>query len=98
VTKPSSAYRIQDHTQRGDPFSITVNDQKVTAYPGETLATAILASGRRVFRHTSNRGEPRGLYCGMGICYECMVILNGRANVRSCQTIAQPGDIVECPA
>ncbi|MFH2037980.1 MAG: 2Fe-2S iron-sulfur cluster-binding protein, partial [Chloroflexota bacterium] len=59
---------------------------------------ALLASGRIVFRLTSNRGEARGLYCGMGICYECIVTVNGRPNVRACQTLAQPDDIVECPS
>ncbi len=92
----SSAFRIQINTSRGEEFTISLDGQKITAYPGETLATVLLANGKRVFRHSQNKGEPRGLYCGMGICFECLVTVNGRANVRACQTLAQPDDIVEC--
>jgi aerobic-type carbon monoxide dehydrogenase small subunit (CoxS/CutS family) len=96
VTEKSSAYRIQNNTYRGDAFTVSLDGQKITAFPGETLATVLLASGKRMFRHSQTKGEPRGLYCGMGICFECLVTVNGRANVRACQTLAQPDDIVEC--
>jgi D-hydroxyproline dehydrogenase subunit gamma len=87
--------RIQRGIGRGQPFTIQVNGKPVTAYPGETLAAAMLAAGWRMFRHTALSGEPRGLFCGMGICYDCLVTVNGRANVRACATYAQPGDEVE---
>jgi predicted molibdopterin-dependent oxidoreductase YjgC len=95
VTNISSAYRLQENTSRGEAFTISLDGQKLIAYPGETIATVLLANGKRVFRHSQTKGEPRGLYCGMGICFECLVTLNGRANVRACQTLAQPDDIVE---
>jgi predicted molibdopterin-dependent oxidoreductase YjgC len=95
VINQSSAYRLQDNTSRGDAFTISLDGQKIIAYPGETLASVLLANGKRAFRHSQTKGEPRGLYCGMGICFECLVTVNGRANVRACQTLAQPDDIVE---
>jgi aerobic-type carbon monoxide dehydrogenase small subunit (CoxS/CutS family) len=61
------------------------------AYPGETLATVLLSTGQRTFRATSNTEAPRGLYCGMGICFDCLVMLDGRPNVRACMNLAQPG-------
>jgi aerobic-type carbon monoxide dehydrogenase small subunit (CoxS/CutS family) len=91
-----TAYRMQNNTKRGNIFTIYINGQPAQAYPGETLATALMANGIRTFRHTAIRGEPRGLYCGMGICFECLVTVNGRANLRACQTLAQPDDTVEC--
>ena len=91
----SSAYRIQDNIQRGEAFTISVDGKTIRAYPGETLATVMMADGQRVFRHTAIKGNPRGLYCGMGICFDCIITINGRANVRACQTIAHPDDIVE---
>jgi predicted molibdopterin-dependent oxidoreductase YjgC len=94
-TMSSSAYRIQDNIQRGEAFTISVDEKTILAYPGETLATAMMANGMRVIRHTAIKGSPRGLYCGMGICYDCLITVNGRTNVRACQTIAQPDDIVE---
>jgi len=96
VSNQSSAYRLQENTDRGQAFTISLNGEILTAYPGETLATVLLANGKRVFRHSQTKGDPRGLYCGMGICFECLVTVNGRANVRACQTLAQPDDIVEC--
>lgn len=89
--------RIQRGISRAQPFTIQVNGVPVDAYPGETLATVMMAAGWRMFRHTLLSGEPRGLFCGMGVCFDCMVSVNGRENVRACKTLAQPGDIVERP-
>lgn len=90
--------RLEQGIQRGTAFEISLDGEPVQAYPGETLATVILASGRRRFRSTSNAGEPRGVYCGMGICFDCLVTLNGHLNVRACLTLAQPGDQLERPS
>lgn len=87
--------RIQRGVSRGQQFTILVNGKPVIAYPGETLAAVMLAAGWRMFRHTPLSGEPRGLFCGMGVCYDCLVTVNGRQNVRACVTYAQPGDEVE---
>lgn len=87
--------RIQRGISRGEPFTIQVNGQTVDAYPGETLASVMMAAGWRMFHHTALSGQPRGVFCGMGVCFDCMVTVNGRENVRACKTFAQPGDIVE---
>ncbi len=62
---------------------ITVDGTSVLVPAGRSVAAAVEQSGRQVFRH-SVTGEPRGPVCGMGICYECRVTVNGRANQRSC--------------
>lgn len=87
--------RIQQGVTRGQPFLIQVNGQMVTAYPGETIASVLLAAGWHKFRHTALSGEPRGLFCGMGLCFDCLVTVNGKPNIRACITYAQPGDQVE---
>jgi len=87
--------RIQKGIRRGLPFQIQVDGNVVSAYPGETIAAILLAEGWQAFRHTALSGEPRGLFCGMGLCFDCLVTLNGKQNVRACLTYAQPGDIVE---
>lgn len=89
--------RITRGISRGIPFNIQVNGKPVIAYPGETIAAVMLAAGWHVFRHTALSGEPRGPFCGMGLCFDCLVTLNGQQNVRSCVTFAQPGDQVERP-
>ncbi len=87
--------RIHKGIKRGPAFEITVNGAPCTAYPGETLATVLLAAGKRVLRFSPILGEPRGGYCGMGVCFDCLVTVNGRPNIRACLTPAQPGDRVE---
>lgn len=81
--------------QRGDPITITVNGSPVTAYPGESVAAALLASGRCIFRSAPLNGEGRGFFCGMGVCFDCLVMVDGVPNVRSCMVEVRPGCIVE---
>ena len=78
--------RILPDVARGAAVTLRVDGAAVPAFEGETLATAMLAAGRGVFRR---RGAPRGLYCNMGSCGECMVTIAGR-RVRACVT-----DVVE---
>ena len=70
--------------------SLVVNGVAVTMPGGSTVAAAILKHGTPAFR-TSVTGEPRGPLCGMGICFECRVTIDGEAHCRSCQTICQNG-------
>lgn len=58
---------------------------------GEPIAAALLANGIRTFRHTHHDGEPRGVFCGIGQCCECMVVVDGKPNVRSCITPLKEG-------
>jgi predicted molibdopterin-dependent oxidoreductase YjgC len=76
--------------EQNDIFEIEVDGRKVKAKSGQSIAEAMLASGFRVFRKTRN-DAPRGFYCGMGVCYECRMIVNGLPNVRTCMTLATPG-------
>ena len=87
--------RIKTGINRGQPFQIQVDGNTVMAYPGETIAAVLLAQGWQMCRHTLISGEPRGPFCGMGLCFDCRVILNGTQNVRACITYAHPGDKVE---
>jgi aerobic-type carbon monoxide dehydrogenase small subunit (CoxS/CutS family) len=74
-----------------------VDGVPVAAFPGETVATALLASGKRAFRHTEKRGEPRGIYCGMGVCFDCLVTVDGLP-VRACVTPVRPGMVIQTQA
>lgn len=73
---------------------MTVDGQPVAAYPGETVAAALLAAGFRTFR-SGTVGGPRGPVCNMGICFECVVTVDGVTNVRACMTPVRPGMKVE---
>lgn len=81
--------------QRGKPIQISVNGNLINAYEGETVAVALLAAGISPFRLSQKNKEPRSLYCGMGICYECLVTINGFHAQRACITLVQEGMLVE---
>jgi sarcosine oxidase subunit alpha len=74
----------------GDKFVIEVDGESLLAYSGQTIAEALLANGVRTLRMTQKQAS-RGVYCGMGICYECRMVVNGIPNVRTCMTLATPG-------
>ena len=77
------------------PLTIQVDGETVQAYAGEMVATVLVALGRRTFRHTDRHHEPRGLFCGMGICYDCLVTIDGEENVRACITPVAEGMTIE---
>lgn len=76
-------------------LAVIVDGEPVQAYPGETVATVLLVLGRRTFRHTDHLHAPRGLFCAMGICFDCLVTIDGQANVRACMTPVYPGMVIE---
>ena len=76
---------------RGEPLEMVVDGSPVAAFQGESVAAAILASGRRSLRLSARRGEPRGVFCGIGICYECLLVIDGIPNQRACMTPARHG-------
>lgn len=69
---------------------VKVNDVAVLMPEGSMVAAAVLKSGVATFRR-SVTGEARGPLCGMGICFECRVTIDGVAHVRSCQTVCENG-------
>ncbi len=81
--------------QRGKPITITVDGKPVEAYLGETVAATLLAAGIRTFRKTHKLNHPRSLYCGMGVCYECLVTINGVHAQRACVTNVEEGMVIE---
>jgi predicted molibdopterin-dependent oxidoreductase YjgC len=65
--------------------------QELEARPGETIAVALLAAGVQALRTTERGSEPRGLFCNMGVCFDCLVEVDGYPNVRACQTVVREG-------
>ncbi len=63
--------------------TIIVNDRRLEAVEGESLAAALWANGHLTLGEEPETG-PRGLYCGIGHCYQCRVTLDGIEDVRSC--------------
>ena len=74
----------------GSAFEIDFEGETVSAYSGDTVATALLAAGIVTLR-TAEDGGARGVVCGIGVCWECRCVIDGRPNVRACMTPARPG-------
>jgi predicted molibdopterin-dependent oxidoreductase YjgC len=84
-----------DGIARGVSFEIEVDGQTVTAYEGETLATAMLAAGLGAFAAHAEPYPSSRLFCGMGSCFQCLVTIDGEPNCQACRTLARPGMKVE---
>jgi NADPH-dependent 2,4-dienoyl-CoA reductase/sulfur reductase-like enzyme len=79
------------------PFTFEFEGARIEAWPGESLAAALLSAGVVGLR-TTMQGDTRGLYCGMGVCGECRVVVDGVSH-RACMTPAAPGQrVMRAPA
>jgi predicted molibdopterin-dependent oxidoreductase YjgC len=76
--------------ERGARLSLTLDGRTVNAYEGETVAAVLLAEGHIATRKTRS-GSPRGVYCGMGVCFDCLVVVDGVPNTRACVTWVREG-------
>ncbi|HUM03363.1 MAG TPA: (2Fe-2S)-binding protein [Thermoanaerobaculia bacterium] len=77
-----------------ETVAIRVDGRTVAVPRGVTVAAALLGLGIEAFR-TSVAGEPRGPLCGMGICFECRVSIDGLSHQRACLTLCRDGmDVV----
>jgi len=81
--------------ERKKKVIIYVDDKPISAFQGEPILAALLAQGIRVNHITKKKKEPRGLYCGIGRCTDCVMIVNGIPNVRTCVTFVEEGMIIE---
>ena len=71
-------------------FDIEVDGRLVPAESGQTIAAALIGAGIAVFGHTAT-GAPRGIFCGMGVCFDCLVTVDSLADQRACMTPARRG-------
>lgn len=92
--------RIADHPILGPLpehriVSISVDGKNIEARDGEPIAAALTAAGIAVFRTTAKRSEPRGLFCAIGRCTDCVMTVDGVPNVRTCVTPVREGMKIE---
>lgn len=76
-----------------DPILFFFDGRAIPARDGQSLAAALTEAGQRVFRHTVN-GAGRGVFCGMGVCQDCLLTVDGSPNQRACMTQATNGAAV----
>lgn len=84
------------HIGRGTPLSITVDGRTVQAFEGETVLAALWADGLHMVHTTARTREPRGFFCGIGVCFDCLVTVDGIVNIRACLEPVRAGMTIKC--
>ena len=88
--------RIEQHPvlgtyEKGPLVTFTLDGKEMTGYEGEPIAAALRGAGVMVHRHTLKKNEPRGIFCAIGRCTDCVMIVDGEPNVRTCVTPLRAG-------
>ncbi len=79
----------------GDCVKVIFEGKEVAAPRGQTVASVLLAEGIRSCRTTPVSGEPRGPFCMMGVCFECLVVIDGEPNQQACMTFVREGMLIK---
>lgn len=92
--------RIENHVildvkKKKPKVTITVDEKVIEAYEGEPILAALLSNGIRINRYTVKKQEPRGIFCGIGQCSDCSMIVDGQSNVRTCITPVRAGMVIK---
>ncbi|MBB5213857.1 (2Fe-2S)-binding protein [Parapusillimonas granuli] len=77
------------------PVAVTINGEPVQCRAGDTVAAALFAAGFNDCRDTAVREAPRGPFCMMGVCYDCLVVIDGRPNQQGCMIPVRSGMNIE---
>ena len=92
--------RITEHPilgtiEKGRKVSFTYDGKTVEGYEGEPVAEALKAHGVMVHRYTTKKHRPRGIFCAIGRCTDCVMVVDGVPNTRTCITPVREGMVVE---
>lgn len=92
--------RIEEHPilgapQKGRLITFTYNGKPMEGYEGEPVASALRASGVMVHRYSKKENKPRGIFCAIGRCTDCVMVVDGKPNIRTCVTPLAEGMQVE---
>jgi aerobic-type carbon monoxide dehydrogenase small subunit (CoxS/CutS family) len=72
-------------------IEFTFDGEKIVAITGQSVAAALLAENQRTLRKTRFNNNERGVFCGIGVCFDCLVVIDGITNQRACLIEAKPG-------
>ncbi len=92
--------RIKEHpilgeTPEGKVVTFTCDGKEMEGIEGEPIASALRVAGVMTHRYTTKKHEPRGVFCAIGRCTDCVMIVNGQPNVRTCITPLEAGMCVQ---
>lgn len=88
--------RILNHPILGETperktVSFTYDGKTMTGYEGEPIAMALKSAGVMIHRYTKKKHLPRGVFCAIGRCTDCVMVVDGRPNIRTCITPLKEG-------
>jgi len=72
-------------------IEFTFDGESISAITGQSVAAALLAANQRALRKTRFNNNDRGVFCGIGVCFDCLVVIDGITNQRACLIEARPG-------
>jgi len=72
-------------------IEFTFDGESISAITGQSVAAALLAANQRALRKTRFSNNERGVFCGIGVCFDCLVVIDGITNQRACLIEAKPG-------
>lgn len=92
--------RISEHPilgvqEKGRKVTFTCDGKELTGYEGEPIAAALRDAGVMVHRYTQKEHKPRGVFCAIGRCTDCVMIVDGTPNIRTCVTPLREGMVVQ---
>lgn len=93
MSEEVGAKRLNSGIRRGEQIEFYCDGQPLKAFKGETIAAALMAAGHTVARTIDS--QPLGVYCNIGVCYSCLMTVNGVKSVRTCRTPVTEGCKVE---
>lgn len=86
-----STHPILGEIKKGRIVNFTYDGKELQGYEGEPIAAALKAQGVMVHRYTKKEHKPRGIFCAIGRCTDCVMVVNGQPNVRTCATPLEEG-------
>lgn len=95
TTSRSTDGALRLHGTTETSVTVTIDGEEVEAVAGEPVLAAVWAGGARALHRTARAGEPRAFFCGIGICFDCLVTIDGEPNVRACMTPVTAGMSIE---
>ncbi len=92
--------RIEEHPilgkfEKGPQIQFTFDGKTMQGFDGEPIAIALRSNGVMIHRYTTRRHEPRGMFCAIGRCTDCIMVVDGRPNIRTCVEPLKAGMVVE---
>ena len=92
--------RIDEHPilgtfEKGRKVQFTYDGKTMEGFEGEPIAIALRSNGVLIHRYTARRNEPRGIFCAIGRCTDCIMVVDGVPNVRTCVEPLKEGMVIQ---